>query len=148
MPRDLLRCRGRINAEIAADAWWHELTSRLARSEPRCLVIWKNCMTWDLGGAVEQWLSRGCACAVRRERQRSASALACRIAGCSPAESQAVGAHFSTAGAGSAISEFPCRFPSDVTVWLFCWGRQGLGEVDEAEVAGSGLGVVAPCGFT
>lgn len=28
-------------------------------------------------------MSRGCACAVRRERQRPATALACRIAGCS-----------------------------------------------------------------
>ena len=42
-----------MNVVFAADAWWHELTPRLARSELRCLVVRKNCMTWDPGGVVE-----------------------------------------------------------------------------------------------
>jgi hypothetical protein len=58
MLRDLPRCRGLVNAEIAANAWWHELTPRLARSEPRCLVVRKNCMTWDPGGVASCFATR------------------------------------------------------------------------------------------
>lgn len=110
MLRDLSRCRGRINAQIAADAWWHELTSRLARSEPRCLLLGKNCMTWDPGGVVEQWLGRGCGCAVRRERRRLATALACRDCKMLAEDAALLGAHFSTAGAGTAIHTVPRSF--------------------------------------
>src|SRR6266487_6247517 len=130
MPRDLLRCRGRINAEIAADAWWHELTSRLARSEPRCLDIWKNCMTWDLGGAVEQWLSRGCACAVRRERQRPATALACRIAGCSPRTPRRWEPTSAPLAPGTAVRAVPRSFSRPRSpFWPVAGSGQGLGEV-------------------
>jgi hypothetical protein len=116
MLRDLRCCPGPINAEIAADAWWYELTPRLARSEPRCLVIRKNCMTRDPGGVVEQWLSRGRACAVRHERQRPATALACRIARLLAEDAAPLGAHFSTAGAWRCRAHGSARFlPADIT---------------------------------
>lgn len=41
-------------------------------------------MAQALGGAVERWLSRGCAGTVRDGRQSQPRAVACRIARCSP----------------------------------------------------------------
>ena len=52
---------------------------------------------------VERWLSRGGACAVRRERQTAATALACRIAQMLAEDAAPLGAHFSTADAGTAM---------------------------------------------
>jgi hypothetical protein len=100
---DLWRCRGRIKAEIAADACWHEQAPRLPRSGLHCLIAEESCMAQALGGAVDQWLSRGCAGAVRHGRQSQPRAVACRIARCSPGRPRALGAHFNTAGAGTVV---------------------------------------------
>ena len=79
----------------------------------------------DLADVVEQWLSRGCACAVRRERQRPATALACRIAGCSPRTPTPLGAHYSTAGAGAAVRMIPRRFSQPISQVARRWAARG-----------------------